>query len=153
MVISRNRTWIPPRQRRLVFSCLMTQPVCFGGTRNAAVQCKRHRCIIGVRARLQTTKTPATEDYCHSPVQVNKGKTSADTDVWLMYRCISIANNGINHNYGYFRFTLARCCCYCCSNGPQKCSACIKEDIFEDPTSILKQGCVSICPYYVSKTF
>ncbi|XP_065821920.1 uncharacterized protein [Labrus bergylta] len=28
-----------------------------------------------------------------------------------------------------------------CSNGPQKCSACIKEDIFEDPTSILKQGC------------
>lgn len=31
-----------------------------------------------------------------------------------------------------------------CSNGPQKCSACIKEDIFEDPTSILKQGCVSM---------
>ncbi|KAJ8413808.1 hypothetical protein AAFF_G00064060 [Aldrovandia affinis] len=27
------------------------------------------------------------------------------------------------------------------SSGPQKCSACIKEDIFEDPTSILKQGC------------
>jgi len=31
------------------------------------------------------------------------------------------------------------------SSGPQKCSACIKEDIFEEPTSILKQGCVSIC--------
>lgn len=31
-----------------------------------------------------------------------------------------------------------------CSNGPQKCSACIKEDIFEEPTSLLKQGCVSI---------
>lgn len=30
-----------------------------------------------------------------------------------------------------------------CSNGPQKCNACIKEDIFEEPTSILKQGCVS----------
>ncbi|KAF0031708.1 hypothetical protein F2P81_016263 [Scophthalmus maximus] len=38
-----------------------------------------------------------------------------------------------------------RFCSYCfnraVSNGPQKCSACIKEDIFEDPTSILKQGC------------
>lgn len=33
---------------------------------------------------------------------------------------------------------------FLCSNGPQKCNACIKEDIFEDPTSILKQGCVSI---------
>lgn len=30
------------------------------------------------------------------------------------------------------------------SSGPQKCSACIKEDIFEEPTSILKKGCVSI---------
>lgn len=30
------------------------------------------------------------------------------------------------------------------SNGPQKCNACIKEDIFEEPTSILKQGCVSV---------
>lgn len=35
------------------------------------------------------------------------------------------------------------CCCFC-SNGPQKCGACIKEDIFEEPTSILKPGCVSI---------
>ncbi|XP_028457988.1 TNF receptor-associated factor 2 isoform X2 [Perca flavescens] len=38
-----------------------------------------------------------------------------------------------------------RFCSYCfnrtVSNGPQKCSACIKEEIFEDPTSILKQGC------------
>ncbi|KAJ8379669.1 hypothetical protein SKAU_G00004470 [Synaphobranchus kaupii] len=38
-----------------------------------------------------------------------------------------------------------RFCSYCfnktVSSGPQKCSACIKEDIFEDPTSILKQGC------------
>ncbi|GLD51726.1 TNF receptor-associated factor 2 [Lates japonicus] len=38
-----------------------------------------------------------------------------------------------------------RFCSYCfnrtVSNGPQKCNACIKEDIFEDPTSILKQGC------------
>ncbi|KAF3849291.1 hypothetical protein F7725_015788 [Dissostichus mawsoni] len=41
--------------------------------------------------------------------------------------------------------------CNCCHNilrrpfqahnGPQKCSACIKEDIFEEPTSLLKQGC------------
>lgn len=30
------------------------------------------------------------------------------------------------------------------SAGPQKCSACIKEEIFEEPTSILKQGCVSV---------
>ncbi|KAJ4926284.1 hypothetical protein JOQ06_008464 [Pogonophryne albipinna] len=38
-----------------------------------------------------------------------------------------------------------RFCSYCfnrtVSNGPQKCSACIKEDIFEEPTSLLKQGC------------
>ncbi|KAM9391653.1 TNF receptor-associated factor 2-like [Pholidichthys leucotaenia] len=42
----------------------------------------------------------------------------------------------------------ARCghrfCCFCfgkiVSSGPQKCSACIKEDLFEEPTSILKQG-------------
>ncbi|KAM8872973.1 TNF receptor-associated factor 2-like isoform 2-T2 [Synchiropus picturatus] len=38
-----------------------------------------------------------------------------------------------------------RFCSYCfnrtVSNGPQKCGACIKEDIFEEPTSILKQGC------------
>ncbi|KAG9354575.1 hypothetical protein JZ751_001288 [Albula glossodonta] len=38
-----------------------------------------------------------------------------------------------------------RFCAYCfnktVSSGPQKCNACIKEDIFEDPTSILKQGC------------
>uniref|UniRef100_A0A9J8CMU2 TNF receptor-associated factor n=1 Tax=Cyprinus carpio carpio TaxID=630221 RepID=A0A9J8CMU2_CYPCA len=38
-----------------------------------------------------------------------------------------------------------RFCSYCfnkaVSSGPQKCSACIKEDIFEEPTSILKQGC------------
>ncbi|XP_023696388.1 TNF receptor-associated factor 2 [Paramormyrops kingsleyae] len=38
-----------------------------------------------------------------------------------------------------------RFCSYCfnrtVSSGPQKCGACIKEDIFEEPTSILKQGC------------
>ncbi|XP_014841194.1 PREDICTED: TNF receptor-associated factor 2-like [Poecilia mexicana] len=38
-----------------------------------------------------------------------------------------------------------RFCSYCfnrtVSNGPQKCNACIKEDIFEEPTSVLKQGC------------
>ncbi|KAG7480498.1 hypothetical protein MATL_G00056700 [Megalops atlanticus] len=38
-----------------------------------------------------------------------------------------------------------RFCSYCfnktVSSGPQKCAACIKEDIFEEPTSILKQGC------------
>ncbi|XP_013888618.1 TNF receptor-associated factor 2 isoform X2 [Austrofundulus limnaeus] len=37
-----------------------------------------------------------------------------------------------------------RFCSFCfnkiVSSGPQKCSACIKEDLFEDPTSILKQG-------------
>ncbi|XP_036384796.1 TNF receptor-associated factor 2 [Megalops cyprinoides] len=37
-----------------------------------------------------------------------------------------------------------RFCSYCfnriVSSGPQKCSTCIKEDIFEEPTSILKQG-------------
>uniref|UniRef100_A0A8C8DZ78 TNF receptor-associated factor n=1 Tax=Oryzias sinensis TaxID=183150 RepID=A0A8C8DZ78_9TELE len=37
-----------------------------------------------------------------------------------------------------------RFCCFCfnrtVSSGPQKCSACIKEDLFEEPTSILKQG-------------
>lgn len=48
-----------------------------------------------------------------------------------------ITNNSI-------RFTFVHSSRYCFSNGPQKCSACIKEDIFEDPTSILKQGCVSI---------
>lgn len=31
------------------------------------------------------------------------------------------------------------------SSGPHKCSACIKEDLFEDPTSILKEGGVSTC--------
>uniref|UniRef100_A0A671QX62 TNF receptor-associated factor n=1 Tax=Sinocyclocheilus anshuiensis TaxID=1608454 RepID=A0A671QX62_9TELE len=43
----------------------------------------------------------------------------------------------------------ARCghrfCFYCFNrtvgSGPQKCNACIKEDIFEEPTSILVQGC------------
>lgn len=35
-----------------------------------------------------------------------------------------------------------------CSNGPQKCNACIKEDIFEEPMSILKQGCVSMNVFY-----
>uniref|UniRef100_A0A3P9Q329 TNF receptor-associated factor n=1 Tax=Poecilia reticulata TaxID=8081 RepID=A0A3P9Q329_POERE len=38
-----------------------------------------------------------------------------------------------------------RFCSYCfnrtVSNGPQRCNACIKEDIFEEPTSVLKQGC------------
>ncbi|KAJ8260958.1 hypothetical protein COCON_G00166810 [Conger conger] len=38
-----------------------------------------------------------------------------------------------------------RFCSYCYNrnvgSGPQKCSACIKEDIFEEPTSILKKGC------------
>lgn len=29
------------------------------------------------------------------------------------------------------------------SSGPQKCTACIKEDLFEEPVSILKQGGVS----------
>ena len=29
------------------------------------------------------------------------------------------------------------------SSGPQKCSACIREDLFEEPTSILKLGGVS----------
>uniref|UniRef100_A0A8D0DET4 TNF receptor-associated factor n=1 Tax=Sander lucioperca TaxID=283035 RepID=A0A8D0DET4_SANLU len=37
-----------------------------------------------------------------------------------------------------------RFCSFCFNNtvssGPQKCSACIKEDLFEEPTSILKQG-------------
>ncbi|XP_035766509.1 TNF receptor-associated factor 2-like isoform X4 [Neolamprologus brichardi] len=37
-----------------------------------------------------------------------------------------------------------RFCSFCfnkiVSCGPQKCSACIKEDLFEEPTSILKQG-------------
>ncbi|XP_058491461.1 TNF receptor-associated factor 2 isoform X2 [Solea solea] len=37
-----------------------------------------------------------------------------------------------------------RFCSFCfnkiVSSGPEKCSACIKEDLFEDPTSILKQG-------------
>uniref|UniRef100_A0AAV2MPI4 TNF receptor-associated factor n=1 Tax=Knipowitschia caucasica TaxID=637954 RepID=A0AAV2MPI4_KNICA len=37
-----------------------------------------------------------------------------------------------------------RFCTYCfhrtVSSGPQKCNACIKEDLFEEPTSILKQG-------------
>ncbi|XP_028828688.1 TNF receptor-associated factor 2 [Denticeps clupeoides] len=38
-----------------------------------------------------------------------------------------------------------RFCSFCFNrtvgNGPQKCNACIKEDIFEEHTSILKQGC------------
>uniref|UniRef100_A0A672RM02 TNF receptor-associated factor n=1 Tax=Sinocyclocheilus grahami TaxID=75366 RepID=A0A672RM02_SINGR len=38
-----------------------------------------------------------------------------------------------------------RFCFYCFNrtvgSGPQKCNACIKEDIFEEPTSILVQGC------------
>ncbi|XP_016096532.1 TNF receptor-associated factor 2-like [Sinocyclocheilus grahami] len=38
-----------------------------------------------------------------------------------------------------------RFCSYCFNrtvgSGPQKCNACIKEDIFEEPTSILKPGC------------
>ncbi|KAK5931869.1 hypothetical protein CgunFtcFv8_003625 [Champsocephalus gunnari] len=37
-----------------------------------------------------------------------------------------------------------RFCSFCfnkiVSSGPQKCSACIKEELFEEPTSILKQG-------------
>ncbi|XP_061529072.1 TNF receptor-associated factor 2-like isoform X3 [Phycodurus eques] len=30
--------------------------------------------------------------------------------------------------------------CMCRNSGPEKCNACIKEDLFEEPTSILKQG-------------
>uniref|UniRef100_A0A6Q2Y638 TNF receptor-associated factor n=1 Tax=Esox lucius TaxID=8010 RepID=A0A6Q2Y638_ESOLU len=44
-----------------------------------------------------------------------------------------------------------RFCSYCFNrtvrDGPQKCNACIKEDIFEEPTSILKQGCFSVTEY------
>ena len=44
-------------------------------------------------------------------------------------------------------------CSYFNSNGPQKCNACIKEDIFEEPTSILKQGCVRIFSTIVSMLY
>lgn len=48
--------------------------------------------------------------------------------------------------------TLLQCLLFMCfflfgSCGPQKCSACIKEDLFEEPTSILKQGGVSTFSY------
>lgn len=35
------------------------------------------------------------------------------------------------------------CSSHLLSSGPQKCTACIKEDLFEEPVSILKQGGVS----------
>lgn len=39
------------------------------------------------------------------------------------------------------------CFSHLLSSGPQKCTACIKEDLFEEPVSILKQGGVSTFPF------
>lgn len=68
--------------------------------------------------------------------------------IFFQINCVS--NDGINLNNRYFRLKLVHSLCCCFSNGPQKCGACIKEDIFEDPTSILKQGCVSILDNVIS---
>nr|XP_029494124.1 TNF receptor-associated factor 2-like isoform X2 [Oncorhynchus nerka] len=52
--------------------------------------------------------------------------------------CLKILRRPLQAQCGH------RFCSFCfnkiVSSGPHKCSACIKEDLFEDPTSILKEG-------------
>ncbi|XP_014026492.1 TNF receptor-associated factor 2 isoform X3 [Salmo salar] len=52
--------------------------------------------------------------------------------------CLEILRRPLQAQCGH------RFCSFCfnkiVSSGPHKCSACIKEDLFEDPTSILKEG-------------
>uniref|UniRef100_A0AAY5JYA0 TNF receptor-associated factor n=1 Tax=Esox lucius TaxID=8010 RepID=A0AAY5JYA0_ESOLU len=59
-------------------------------------------------------------------------------DKHLCNSCLKILRRPLQAQCGH------RFCSFCfnkiVSSGPQKCSACIKEDLFEDPTSILREG-------------
>ncbi|XP_067087407.1 TNF receptor-associated factor 2-like [Osmerus mordax] len=59
-------------------------------------------------------------------------------DKHLCNSCLKILRRPLQAQCGH------RYCLYCfnkiVSSGPQECNSCIKEDLFEDPTSILKQG-------------
>ncbi|XP_061622369.1 TNF receptor-associated factor 2-like isoform X3 [Phyllopteryx taeniolatus] len=59
-------------------------------------------------------------------------------DKHLCNSCLKILRRPLQAQCGH------RFCSYCfnkiVSSGPEKCNACIKEDLFEEPTSILKQG-------------
>ncbi|XP_077378572.1 TNF receptor-associated factor 2 isoform X2 [Festucalex cinctus] len=59
-------------------------------------------------------------------------------DKHLCNSCLEILRRPLQAQCGH------RFCSFCfnkiVSSGPEKCSACIKEDLFEEPTSILKQG-------------
>ncbi|KAL0979163.1 hypothetical protein UPYG_G00181520 [Umbra pygmaea] len=59
-------------------------------------------------------------------------------DKHLCNCCLKILRRPLQAQCGH------RFCSFCfnkiVSSGPQNCSACIKEDLFEDPTSILKEG-------------
>ncbi|XP_051924209.1 TNF receptor-associated factor 2-like isoform X5 [Hippocampus zosterae] len=59
-------------------------------------------------------------------------------DKHLCNSCLKILRRPLQAQCGH------RFCSFCfnkiVSSGPEKCNACIKEDLFEEPTSILKQG-------------
>ncbi|XP_077571932.1 TNF receptor-associated factor 2-like isoform X2 [Stigmatopora nigra] len=59
-------------------------------------------------------------------------------DKHLCNSCLKILRRPLQAQCGH------RFCSFCfnkiVSSGPEKCDACIKEDLFEEPTSILKQG-------------
>ncbi|XP_037114767.1 TNF receptor-associated factor 2-like isoform X2 [Syngnathus acus] len=59
-------------------------------------------------------------------------------DKHLCNSCLKILRRPLQAQCGH------RFCSFCfnqiVSSGPEKCNACLKEDLFEEPTSILKQG-------------
>ncbi|XP_061881408.1 TNF receptor-associated factor 2-like isoform X2 [Entelurus aequoreus] len=59
-------------------------------------------------------------------------------DKHLCNSCLKVLRRPLQAQCGH------RFCCFCfhqlVSSGPEKCNACIKEDLFEEPTSILKPG-------------
>uniref|UniRef100_A0A671UZG0 TNF receptor-associated factor n=1 Tax=Sparus aurata TaxID=8175 RepID=A0A671UZG0_SPAAU len=75
---------------------------------------------------------------CNKPGFPKKILANSLEDKHLCNSCQKILRRPLQAQCGH------RFCSFCfnkiVSSGPQKCSACIKEDLFEEPTSILKQG-------------
>uniref|UniRef100_G3NNR0 TNF receptor-associated factor n=1 Tax=Gasterosteus aculeatus aculeatus TaxID=481459 RepID=G3NNR0_GASAC len=75
---------------------------------------------------------------CNKPGFPKKILANSLEDKHLCNSCQKVLRRPLQAQCGH------RFCSFCfnkiVSSGPQKCSACIKEDLFEDPTSILKQG-------------
>uniref|UniRef100_A0A8C4IAR2 TNF receptor-associated factor n=1 Tax=Dicentrarchus labrax TaxID=13489 RepID=A0A8C4IAR2_DICLA len=75
---------------------------------------------------------------CNKPGFPKKILANNLEDKHLCNSCHKILRRPLQAQCGH------RFCSFCfnkiVSSGPQKCSACIKEDLFEEPTSILKQG-------------